>query len=85
MQKAFFQAMCPVEIGDIVLKKDGAKEAAVIYKTSKMKVNPCSPFKPHKITDIAAIHSVKTRKVVFRYELDGNGVYVSLEFVRVFS
>ncbi len=35
------------------------------------------------ITDIACIHYVKTGTVEFRYELDGNGQYKRVEFLKM--
>jgi hypothetical protein len=32
------------------------------------------------ITDIACIHYVKAGKIEFRYELDGSGQYIGIEF-----
>lgn len=36
--------------------------------------------KEHIITDIAAVHYVKSGTVQFMYELDGNGKYTHIEF-----
>jgi len=37
----------------------------------------------HTITDIACIHYLKTGRIEFRYELDGNGQYKRVEFLKM--
>ena len=53
MKKAGFVAVCPFEIGDVIMCGSQAVE----------------------ITDIMALHSLKTGKVTVRYEFNGSGVY----------
>lgn len=62
MQKAGFVAVCPFEIGDVLVFGSRVE----------------------KITDILAIHSLKTGKVNFRYEFNGSGEYkeVAGQFAR---
>lgn len=49
MQLAAFKAVCPFEIGDTVIDRDGSRV----------------------ITDILAVHSIKTGTVRFMFEFDG--------------
>jgi hypothetical protein len=68
-----FNATCPVEIGDKIVQ---VEKRSVLGRSEHFINMP--PF--HTITDIAAIHYVKTGKVEFRYELDNNGQYIPLNF-----
>lgn len=74
MQMAAFRATCPFEIGDKVMAE----------RVESIEHTPCG-WAPHvsrslaTITDIAAVHYVKTGKVVFKYEFDNSGDYVEIE------
>lgn len=81
MQKAFFKATCPVEIGDIIIKKDGERQAVIFHNGQKGGLLIQHPAKFRRITDIAAVHFLKTGQVHFQYELDNSGHYEVLEFV----
>ena len=61
MKKAYFRAVCPFEIGDILRTPNGAAE----------------------ITDIAAIHYVKSGDVDFQYELNHSGRYIPLRDMKI--
>lgn len=65
MKAAFFNAVCPFEIGDKVILNSGG-----------VNINDI-----RTITDIAALHSVKSGTVEFWYELDNDGRYI--KFSRV--
>ena len=68
MKHSYFMAQCPFEIGDRVIKKYSAQGT-----TEKQMLEL---LKAPVITDIAAIHFVRTGEVSFCYELDNNGVYL---------
>ena len=61
MRKAYFRAVCPFEIGDILRTPNGVAE----------------------ITDIAAIHYVKSGDVDFQYELNHSGKYIPLREMKI--
>lgn len=66
MKQSYFIAQCPFEIGDRVIKKHSAQGITQMQE----------PIKVPVITDIAAIHFVKTGAVSFCYELDNSRVYL---------
>lgn len=68
VKQSYFIAQCPFEIGDRVIRKHSAQEITEKQISELLK----APV----ITDIAAIHFVKTGVVSFCYELDNNGVYL---------
>ena len=64
MKTVYFNAQCPFEIGDkVILNKNGDVDMDNI----------------RTITDIAAIHKVRSGSVVFAYELDNSGQYVTFK------
>lgn len=64
MKTTYFNAQCPFEIGDkVILNKNGDVDMDNI----------------RTITDIAAIHKVRSGSVVFAYELDNSGQYVTFK------
>ena len=64
MKTTYFNAQCPFEIGDkVILNKNGDVDMNNI----------------HTITDIAAIHKVRSSSIVFAYELDNSGQYVTFK------
>jgi hypothetical protein len=72
MKEARFEAVCPVEIGDKVILAAGNIPQGRLFVFEGPK--------EHTITDIAAVHYVKSGTVQFMYELDGNGKYTHIEF-----
>lgn len=78
MKTAEFKAVCPVEIGDKVILIDGSRMEAGSIPQGRLFV--FGGPKEHIITDIAAVHYVKSGTVQFMYELDGNGKYTHIEF-----
>ncbi|BFL20439.1 hypothetical protein [Mediterraneibacter gnavus] len=67
-----------MEIGDKVILVDGSRMAAGNIPQGRLFV--FEGPKEHTITDIAAVHYVKSGTVQFMYELDGNGKYTHIEF-----
>lgn len=65
MQMAEFNAVCSYEIGDKINKVKAVNGQLFSVGVST-------------ITDIACTHYVKSGKVVFTYELDNCGQYVTL-------
>ena len=64
MKTVYFNARCPFEIGDkVILNKNGNVDMDNI----------------HTITDIAAIHKVRSGSVSFAYELDNSGQYITFK------
>ena len=58
MKEARFEAVCPVEIGDKVILVDGSRMAAGNIPQGRLFV--FEGPKEHTITDIAAVHYVKS-------------------------
>jgi len=61
MKTAFFNAVCPFEIGDKV----------ILFKDGDVNVKDT-----HTITDIMAIHKLKSGTVEFLYEVDNDENYI---------
>ena len=62
MKSVYFNARCPFEIGDkVILNENGSVDIENI----------------RTITDIAAIHKVRSGSVSFAYELDNSGRYIT--------
>jgi hypothetical protein len=68
MKMAAFNAVCPYEIGDKVKIIEAVKGSDGQLFTSRVAT----------ITDIACTHYIKSRKIVFTYELDNGGEYAPL-------
>lgn len=83
MKMRAFNAVCPVEIGDVLYTRQdvAGKIACHIEKECHTSTPPTAYWvgegvaKAQIITDIAAVHYVKSGKVDFFYELDNSGNY----------
>lgn len=92
MKMRAFNAVCPVEIGDVLYTRQdvAGKIACHIEKACHTSPTPTAYWvgegiaKAQIITDIAAVHYVKSGKVDFLYELDNSGNYepIKLYYIR---
>lgn len=76
MKITAFNATCPFEIGDEIKRRRRVSpgEAECFH------LNPAAVVEEvHTITDIVCMHSAKTGKIEFFYELDGRGPLVRIE------
>lgn len=82
MKTRAFNAVCPLEIGDMVAvtMEKGRKTAYYMPQGIVLEIN--REARVQKVTDIAAVHYCRSGKVYFMYELDGCGKYEDL-FVKV--
>lgn len=69
MESRFFEAFCPFEIGDQIRTQHVTVGEKGLTKGEEQ---------VQTITDIACVHYVRTEKVKFFYELDGNGKFIDL-------
>lgn len=79
MKMAAFNAICPLEIGDKVIKVQGSNEVVYIPANRIKAVFIQGPAQVHTVTDIACTHYIKAGKIAFSYELDNSGGYAELE------
>lgn len=80
MKMTAFNAVCPLEIGDKIIKVPGNPVAVYVRPTPQPRaVIMQQGAKTHVITDIAAVHYIRDRKIVFTYELDRSGRYQELD------
>ena len=79
MKTRAFNAVCPLEIGDMVavtMEENGKKTAYYMPQGIVIEINRAA--KVQKVTDIAAVHYCRSGRVCFLYELDNSGRYESL-------
>lgn len=78
MKTRAFNAVCPLEIGDMVAVtiENGRKTAYYMPRGVIIEIERAA--KVQKVTDIAAVHYCRSGRVRFMYELDGCGQYESI-------
>lgn len=74
MKVELFQAVCPLEIGDMVAITQEEKET-LMYLPKGTTVIASGSVELHTVTDIATLHYLKSSETNFLYELDGSRKY----------
>lgn len=80
MVKAFFQAKCPLEIGDTVAILPG-QPATLYYLPDGARLDSETAKKAelHRATEIVTYHYLKAQKVEFAYQLDDGEDFITYD------